>query len=311
MLIVLEGVDGAGKSTLAEALGGTYLHHGPPEKDQPVLRQYEEAIQAHRAENALLVVDRLHYGEMVYGPVLRGESKLGWPGFAHVELLLQARGAVTALVDPGLEEVHRRLALRGEDFLPPDRVGEVWREFQTVQRKAFSRKVMVGWGGLEATAQMLLQLAVSEAGQALGLPVGYIGSPRPEVVLVGDVRNNQADWYQTPFPALPGTSGHFLWGHLPDGWHGKVGCFNSAEVDAVQLAQRWVTPFARGQVPRFVALGRLAHERLTQAGVPHGSCPHPQYARRFGYHAGDLYTRALERAAGGQHVGPEEVIAWK
>ena len=69
--LVIEGPDGAGKTTLAQALcasGYAYRHEGPPPPTVPALRYYAGILA--RLEQPTLL-DRFHLGELVYGPIVR------------------------------------------------------------------------------------------------------------------------------------------------------------------------------------------------------------------------------------------------
>lgn len=79
MIIILEGPDGSGKSTLAHAVasllgGATVVSSGPPIGDP--FNEYMEKINEARLRPTHTIFDRLHVGELVYGPLLRGRSRL-------------------------------------------------------------------------------------------------------------------------------------------------------------------------------------------------------------------------------------------
>src|SRR5215472_6713358 len=117
MLIVLERTDGAGKSTLMRAIRELHsdsfhiLDKGPPDK-RHILEQYErdlELLAGHAAHpDCLVICDRWHLGEMVYGPMLRGEARLNLAQFTHVEMFLEALGAVKVLVTANEAQLHQR-----------------------------------------------------------------------------------------------------------------------------------------------------------------------------------------------------------
>jgi len=72
--VILEGPDGSGKTTLAEAFvkqGFSYAHCGPPERNA-FEHWYAEAY----ANQGPVVFDRLHVGSYVYGTVFRGADDM-------------------------------------------------------------------------------------------------------------------------------------------------------------------------------------------------------------------------------------------
>lgn len=87
MIVVLEGPDGAGKSSLAAKIAQAVqvdprctvrvVHTGPPKPgEDPSASCLAAVMEAARlsAEGQVTVFDRLHVGEMVYGPKFRGRS---------------------------------------------------------------------------------------------------------------------------------------------------------------------------------------------------------------------------------------------
>jgi thymidylate kinase len=80
-LILVEGPDGAGKTTLVDFLvskmGDVYQDRcGIPEG--PPLREYlDKAMDGWYARKEVVIFDRFHLGEQVYGPIMRGKDNLG------------------------------------------------------------------------------------------------------------------------------------------------------------------------------------------------------------------------------------------
>lgn len=72
MLIIIEGADKNGKTTLAshisERHGYNYIHHGPPRNGY--MGYMDEILDLKNKT----VMDRSFIGEMIYGPLLRGRS---------------------------------------------------------------------------------------------------------------------------------------------------------------------------------------------------------------------------------------------
>lgn len=145
-LIILEGPDYAGKSTLAQELlrtwqdrssyqnmTGDILHVGPPSKKPDDLSlkrwatvQTSELIRLMEKHdptnpNHLIIFDRFHWGSAIYGPVYRPQNNqdnygdLGYENFMWVEQQLATHGALTVHVTTSLNEMLERAQKRGED----------------------------------------------------------------------------------------------------------------------------------------------------------------------------------------------------
>ncbi len=103
MIIVLEGADGVGKTTLADAIeslnpGNTVrFNHGPPPDGESAAMHYEESIRdLVRASDAgtVVVCDRLHVGELVYGAVVRDDPGITVGEACVFDLTLEGAGAL-------------------------------------------------------------------------------------------------------------------------------------------------------------------------------------------------------------------------
>src|SRR6185312_17277521 len=95
MIYILEGPDGAGKSSLAKLLtsltGFPIVHFSRPMNEQEETGMYDmycEAIVAN--ENAIF--DRCWYAEIVYGNVVRNKSNIDFTQMKNLESLLRSNG---------------------------------------------------------------------------------------------------------------------------------------------------------------------------------------------------------------------------
>jgi predicted HAD superfamily Cof-like phosphohydrolase/nicotinamide riboside kinase len=115
-IIVLEGPDGTGKTTLGEKLAkeynGHYMHLTWSKEinermSSYVLDNLYEAIQ--RSKNQLVIIDRLHISEVVYAEVFRTGSTLGGQFVSAVTEKLDEVGATTVFcVSDSLREYVKR-----------------------------------------------------------------------------------------------------------------------------------------------------------------------------------------------------------
>lgn len=305
MFLALEGTDGAGKSTLADAVVAEIESRFPDEKverfhcsqlKRDPLDEYCFDVEDYAPGTGRhIVADRWHWGETIYAPLYRGATQLTPEKFRWAELFLASRGMVTFLVTAPMETIVRRLQRRGEDYLQPRDVERVWTEFHAVSDvSAVAGDVLdTGNESPETLARHAVRQAVfAENMAATTFTPQYIGRTLPHSLLVGDVRGGKPP-HPTEAPFMPrGTSsGKFLFEALPsDLWWRGVGVVNAAETDVENLPDRF--PSAG-----IVALGRNASDALKDHGVEHGAVPHPQYVRRF--HAGkrEEYGRLIRETA--------------
>jgi hypothetical protein len=295
MLIIVEGADGAGKSTLcnriAEEIGGFVhrLHRGKLERHP--LEEYELDLDWYApGSGEHIICDRWHLGEAVYGPKYRGRSEMDSAMMLHIELFLRARGALLVHMygDPDLlasrldadewvkrEEINdlqrRYMMMHGDSILP-------WFEWHVgkVDERMFFDRVMVAAKRAEEAASVVASIPT------------YVGQPEPQYLLVGEMRNDLR--YNSAFVPYRNTSGHYLLGCVPEDWRYEFGLLNALEQQ--DIMKSWLD---LGR-PSVVALGRSAQRVLEKAKVPHGVVPHPQFVRRFHNGERSWYTRLIEQA---------------
>lgn len=130
MIILLEGPDGAGKSTLRDELirvhaeegrgGSAIWHRGPFTAEHGPWEEYaRDLLQLTPNPDWLVVMDRWHLGELVYGPLLRGASRLSLAQARWLDSLLRDRGAVYVHTYAPSPVLMKRLAERGDDLIDP------------------------------------------------------------------------------------------------------------------------------------------------------------------------------------------------
>lgn len=115
-LIIVEGVDCSGKSTLVETLNSTKTLNSGPLLQSPVYEYEYRLLNEYDISdpNQILICDRWHLGELVYGPYLRKKSKINSAIFTHIELFLESQGALKILMTPGIKEISKRILKRNE-----------------------------------------------------------------------------------------------------------------------------------------------------------------------------------------------------
>lgn len=338
MLIIIEGADRTGKSTLVRQVtdelrrrAGTVrvdaYHRGVP--TQHPLDEYAAPIWLHRANsNYHLVLDRWHLGEVVY-PLVTGRPTDQTDGVRlYVELVLRSRGALVVHVDPPQSVVmsrldrERRAQLPGSDrrwqlAAQADLMPETLALFRHAVATSILPSVAVDGPATPAEVGIIVDRAVQEMRDAAKLNPyrTYVGPPRPASLLLGDTRGpRNGDVLAPAFVPRSGTSGAYLLDAMCRAAQGptrqvdpiraaarlrEVGVANACDVDHVRsLVETLGNPLV-------VTLGRNAADAVRELGIDHVELPHPQWVRRF------WHGRQLEYGA--QVLGlaqPEGLAAW-
>ena len=317
-LILLEGVDGGGKSTLADRIADTFtfltedqpnpptvtrIHKGKPTPNLDAFQEYELPLERFdlrdrvRSKRDLVIMDRWHVGEMPYGKLYRNHSRLDDTGMLHLELTLSAMGAVKVLVQPDdVDLVKFRLKERGEDFLQPEHVEWVYFWYEGHRK----------WYGYtrasDTSPSELIQAARDRAlGDHPAAPLswsGYVGGPTPRLLLVGDQRNDgPRSRLEFPRAFTPwdnaGSAKYLMSTLILAGMRQGVGIVNAHEAGVDLRLVEKIDP-----KPTVVALGRQASKSLTDLGVEHEAVPHPQWVRRFRSKQMGWYAQEIKEAAG-------------
>jgi thymidylate kinase len=110
--VVLEGCDGAGKTTLAahltQAHGFTVVHSIRTPDHLDLAGRYRDLLQ----QPVRLVLDRCFISELVYGPLRRGRSRLTWVQAFDLAEAVAARNGVFLHLTAPPAVIHARLIQR-------------------------------------------------------------------------------------------------------------------------------------------------------------------------------------------------------
>lgn len=164
-VFILEGPDGAGKSTLAQKIvdhlyrtGADTVqlwHFGPYTADHDPLVEYLDPLKNWRDTHDdqsvdHLIIDRFHIGEMVYGPIFRGKSKLEKRFRKKINEYLDEIGAVKIYMATPYDEVLRRFRERGDDFVREDQLYNIFHKYQNLLGEGIAYKVdnVLGFGSV-------------------------------------------------------------------------------------------------------------------------------------------------------------------
>lgn len=143
-LIVIEGIDRTGKSTLAkyyESKGYEYIHLGPPPKEllQPgyvgpsYLDMILDIIQDSSHKN--IVMDRSHYGELVWSAVYNRNPQLSEEDIEILQEIEEASGVTRILMTDVNAEAHWKRCVDNNEPLTKSQFVKAKSLFATVGHK--------------------------------------------------------------------------------------------------------------------------------------------------------------------------------
>jgi energy-coupling factor transporter ATP-binding protein EcfA2 len=311
MLIIVEGPDGCGKSTLVKHLIEViqreqpgekveWLHKGPP-KDHP-LDEYVTPLLSYRPQRGHhIICDRWHVGEWVYPAILQRDTSADKATWYYTEMFLASRGALVIYPEYTVDSLISAVVNRGDDLIYPGQLSKIAGSYAFMADKHLTVNVRVS--GKSPESLVALARHRENMAERLNPIITYVGPPKPEWLLVGEVRKHTYDGDLRPaFMPFRGTSGHYLLSALTiTQLRSGLGIMNACDVDdALEAAY-----FTFDDAP-VVPLGINAHARLNGAGRVYQGAPHPQYVRRFHNRHGEAYANAIARARYG-----EEMIQWR
>lgn len=314
-MIMLEGPDLAGKTTLAKQLtkmmrGSEILHRGPPESQDP-FTEYLKPLEQMYYEGRWPVLDRWHWGETIYGPILRGRSMMDTVQQEYIEMACMRYGVSRLLLLPSYDTLMARFDEHGDDLVKREQMIAIATAYQKLEmdpRYSVHRTLLTDDPFTLSDLSHILAEAMgyrSRANIFYEWP-SYIGPTRPHVLFIGEKpAESHRGEFKTAFVPYAGTSGHHL-----------LRCLNAVDfrglwrdtwrafgfVNAYDGCDDFLGLWNLLECPRVVTLGRKAFEAVYRFDVSPGRAPHPQFARRF-YHAKvESYGEALVRAVDGKDV---------
>ena len=305
MRLILEGIDGVGKSSILEKIERTHrvksLHLVKPPKG---VTPHKWSDYFREAYDTAELISRSHVSERVYGALIRNRSLIDdWQNWL-LNMQLEARGFRIAYIVREFEMVKAMMAERAEPSDYDLWVLKNWRAMQEAYSAALPKHLTTVVHN-NAELKDAVTDAVS-AGVSLGsttpTEVRGIGSRTPKVIIVGDEFTLRRRAFPHAKPFDFGEASKMLFQALRE--LNDVYITNSRYHDLGDIRSQFQLSdeLKRFAGAKIIALGKDAADRLKRVGFPaHQLLPHPQYWRRFKYKDRDTYIAELRQVAEAFH----------
>lgn len=139
-VIIIEGIDLAGKSTIVERIGKTFpgiimkntdrpLDNSPKErrKIKSYYQKILEFVNHNRTTNVIL--DRFFPSELAYSLPKRGYEAFDDKEFKDFERVIEALDHYVILCNPGIEKILERYKTRGDDYIVEADIEEIIKRY--------------------------------------------------------------------------------------------------------------------------------------------------------------------------------------
>lgn len=306
-IIVLDGTDMAGKTTLANALikkyGGHYLHATYRFKDRIELYHLgllRLAIKLHEADGKMVVMDRWWPSEMIYGDVYRNGNRVCNAGFRILHRLALRHGVSYVMCyresrEKLMEEYVKHHAQRNEMYAADDRVMQIHDGFKELYESISNQRSRWHRYNLDTAIRndqyFEFQLtAIAHCSEfytntkkaADEVLPHSVGSPYGDYVFVGERINSKHRVLNYPWIAFHGASLNMAaaLGELGVPEHRVF--WTNAYLPNGEPNQQLVE-YLKRSVPfkRVIAMGNVATKFCQSSGRCDYSMPHPAYLTRF------------------------------
>ena len=316
-VIVLDGPDGSGKTTLANLLvskGFSLIHFGVPpvearKNENSIFHFYLDPIYHHlmiprSTVVPKLVLDRSHLAEPIYGNVMRDGTVMTHRVEMLLERYLEAVDAQIVICLPPYRTALNNWIKRKEMQYVKD-APEFRRIYQGYAKLLFNRKRNRNFVWFDYTRHKVDSFANSLMNvNGDPLPYGVVGSQRPRFLFVGERTSDENG--QNPTIDLPFLSPNNCSGWLFDRM--KEACFQEHEVaftnvfinryfetgEERQDVKALVERFKLTGLSTVIALGHTAAKVLNEQGIRYIPITHPQFAKRFKTKEKGAYVHLLK-----------------
>lgn len=285
-LTILEGPDGAGKTTLFNNMFQEciFVNHGSYDGVPVILPKYLKPMLEPKGDTAHTVFDRCWLSEKIYGNVYRnGNDRLGSAGVRMLERVALSVGAVVVLCQPEywrcLEAFNSR-----RDLEMLDSEGQLWKvyvEYKELHFQTHLPLIEYDWTKNNAENHLLSRIEMLRPRPNEGPGIGNWDPGR--VVLMVGKKPSRGDLVFVAGRGLRGGCSYWFASYLD-----KL-CVPESKLYWINVQDRYGAVTDHEFVDRLrpvctISLGKTAERWCTDYQVPnHVAIEHPMFRKRFHY----------------------------
>lgn len=287
-IIILEGPDGGGKTTLARQLvlkGYRYFHDGVPPVGRDLLAHYLQVLDEAINSSYNTVFDRLWLGERIYGPIARGGDRIGDEGQRLFMRIHNAKAIWTVICLPPPRESKKNYRVKMKDEKDYLKSEDLWSETVGAYIDFYEEnesKLTYHYDYTGADNPNSLLDMVNEPYSTL--PTGVIGEPFARYLFIGDTPNHK--WIDIPFHSFSGSSSYLNQALTLAGIKEKDLALTNANTPLGGIREARKILDSLPSLEAVFLMGNKAREwfdTYTNGKYPEKvySMPHPSYLKRF------------------------------
>jgi adenylate kinase family enzyme len=270
MKYILEGPDGAGKTTLADSLGDSWHHSYYPDPRVMFTETLKSIISDQKS------VDRLYYSELVYSPIYHKTPQRYGNRTRMLDRMVLSEGRVVIACLPDYETCHKAWSSGREEMVSDE------AQFKAIYDAYAAMKYNTPHVTYDWTKETLDDLAEKLTAVEVYTNRGPgIGNFKPgNILIVGDTASNPLiDNIDLPFVHWEGCSPWLAmqldYAGVPES---ELYWVNGFRLDGGIQSKDFVDEL---QPRLIVALGEEAARWCEIADLKHTRVEHPQYWKRF------------------------------
>lgn len=295
-MIILEGVDKSGKSTLAQKILDWYPEltlkkFGIP-KGNPIPEYIDELLRYHNN----VLYDRFIYGEVPYSIVKKRERFMRSFELTMLDLMVQSYPHLVIYVCPDRQTIFDRLAKEPDNYVNSTDILQLIEEYDNVFSFITSKTVF--YVSPRADDKLKEYIATYACNVNKHARFQYwkhncspgIGTLDPYYLFVGERYNPNAEFQVTFWSG----AGEYLLQMMRYAEIKLDLChFTNAFTSNTGITEEQINFF---NAKKIIALGSIASDRLKELGIEHTKIYHPAFWLRFKSGKELLYIKQLEDA---------------